>query len=48
MVVEGSFRVLKQRYGDWLRARRWDRQLREVVLKAAVKNIDKGIGASHC
>ena len=47
-VVECSFRVLKQRYGDRLQARAWFRQFRELVCKAAVKNIDKGIGASHC
>lgn len=47
-VVECCFRVLKQRYGDRLQARAWFRQFREIVLKGAVKNIDKGIGASHC
>ena len=47
-VAECSFRVIKQRYGDRLRARTWYRQFRELTLKAAVKNIDKGIGASHC
>jgi hypothetical protein len=31
-----------------LAARTWYAQFRELVLKAAVKNIDKGIGASHC
>ena len=47
-VVECSFRVLKQRYGDRLSARSWYGQFRELALKTAVKNIDKGIGASHC
>lgn len=47
-VVECSFRVLKQRYGDRLSARTWYGQFRELALKTAVKNIDKGIGASHC
>jgi IS5 family transposase len=47
-VVECSFRVLKQRYGDRLTTRTWFRQFRELTLKAAVKNIDTGIGASHC
>lgn len=47
-VVECSFRILKQRYGDRLTTRSWYRQFRELTLKAAVKNIDKGIGASHC
>ena len=47
-VVEASFRLLKQRYGDRLTTRTWYRQFRELTLKAAVKNIDTGIGASHC
>jgi IS5 family transposase len=47
-VAECSFRVLEQRYGDRLAARTWYGQFRELVLKAAVKNIDNGIGASHC
>ena len=46
-MVESSFAVLKQRYNDRLTTRIWYRQLREVILKAAVKNIDKAIGASH-
>lgn len=47
-VVECSIRVLKQRYGDRLRSRTWYGQFRELALKAAVKNIDSGVGASHC
>lgn len=47
-VVECSFRILKQRYGDRLRARSWYRQFRELGLKAVVQNIDRGIGTSHC
>lgn len=47
-VVECSVRLLKQRYGDRLTTRVWYRQFRELTLKAAVKNIDRGIGASHC
>lgn len=47
-VADCNFRVLKQRYGDRLSARTWFRQFREITLKAEVKNIDKGIGASDC
>ena len=46
-MVESSFAVLKQRYNDRLSTRIWYRQLREVILKAAVKNIDTAIGALH-
>jgi IS5 family transposase len=42
-VVETVFRVLKQRYGDRLRSRRWYRQFREFTLKCAVKNIDDSL-----
>lgn len=47
-VVECSFRLRKQRYGDRLAARTWSGQFRELTLKAAVTNIDTGIDASHC
>lgn len=47
-VAECSFRILKQRYTDRLSARTWYRQFRELTIKAAVQNIDKGINASHC
>jgi len=47
-VVECSFRILKQRYSDSLKATIWYKQFREMTLKAVVKNIDSGIGASHC
>ena len=39
-VVEAVFFALKQRYGDTLRARTWFGQLRELVLKAAVRNVE--------
>lgn len=45
--VESVIRILKQRYGDRLRARTWYGQFRELAIKAAVKNIDTGIGTSH-
>jgi len=45
-VVETVFRVLKQRYGDRLRSRRWYRQYREFTLKCAVKNIDDNLSAT--
>lgn len=43
-----SFRVLRQRHGDRLCTRTWYGQFRELVLKVAVKNVDNGIGTSHC
>ncbi|MFC7177850.1 IS5 family transposase [Halosegnis marinus] len=39
-VVEAAFFALKQRYGDTLRARTWFGQFRELVLKAAVRNVE--------
>lgn len=46
-VVESVFATLKQRYSDRLTARTWYGQFRELTLKAAVINVDVGIGASH-
>jgi len=45
LVVEAVIRVLKQRYGDRLRARAWYAQFRELVCKAAVKNIEDAVKA---
>lgn len=42
-IVEAVFRVLGQKYGADLWSRSWYRQFREVVIKAAVKNIDESI-----
>ncbi len=42
-VVEAVFRVLGQRYGDRLTARKWYQQYQEVTLKCAAKNIDDTI-----
>ncbi|WP_224270893.1 IS5 family transposase [Haloprofundus salinisoli] len=39
-VIEAVFFALKQRYGDTLRARTWFGQFRELVLKAAVRNVE--------
>jgi IS5 family transposase len=39
-IVESVFFALKQRYGDTLRARTWFGQFRELVLKAAVGNVE--------
>lgn len=39
-MVEAVFFALKQRYSDTLRARTWFGQVRELVLKAAVRNIE--------
>jgi IS5 family transposase len=38
--VESAFFAIKHRYGDRLRARTWFGQFRELVLKAAVRNIE--------
>jgi hypothetical protein len=38
--VEAVFFALKQRYGSTLRARTWFGQFRELVLKAAVRNVE--------
>lgn len=46
-VIESVFTTLKQRYGDRLKARTRYGQFRELALKAAVKNVEDGIGASH-
>jgi Transposase and inactivated derivatives, IS5 family len=40
--VEAVFFPLKQQYGNTLRARTWFGQFREIVLKAAVRNIELG------
>ena len=42
-VVESVFFALKQRYGDTLRARTWFGEFRELVLKAAVRNVEVAI-----
>ena len=39
-IVEGVFFALKQQYGDSFRARTWFGQFRELVLKAAVRNVN--------
>ncbi len=40
-IVEAVFFPLKQCYGDTLRARTWFGQFRDLVLKAAVRNIER-------
>lgn len=42
-VVESVFFALKQRYGDTLRARTWFGEFRELVSKAAVRNVEVAI-----
>lgn len=39
-IVEAVFFALKQRYGDTLRARTWFGQVRELIPKAAVRNVE--------
>lgn len=45
-VSECVIRVLKQRYGDRIRAATWYAQFRELVCKCAVKNIEASIKPS--
>lgn len=42
-IVEAVFFALKQRYSDTLRARTWFGQFRELVLKAAVRNVEPAL-----
>jgi len=42
-VVESVFAAIKQRFGDTLRARTWFGQFRELVLKAAVHNLNTAL-----
>ena len=46
-VVEAIFFALKHRFDETLRARTWFGQFRELVLKAAVRNIEQAVEASH-
>lgn len=41
--IESTFFALKHRYGDRLRARTWFGQFRELVLMAAVRNIELAV-----
>jgi hypothetical protein len=42
-VVESVFAPLRRRFDDTIRARTWFSQLREILLKAAVKTIEDAI-----
>jgi IS5 family transposase len=42
-VVESVFASLRRRFDDTIRARTWFGQFREIILKAAVKNIEDAI-----
>ncbi|MEA5408339.1 IS5 family transposase [Haloarculaceae archaeon H-GB2-1] len=46
-VVEAIFFALKHRFDETLRARTWFGQFRELVLKAAVRNIEQAVSTSH-
>jgi IS5 family transposase len=39
-LIESAFFALKRRFGETLRARTWYGQFREIVLKAAIRNIE--------
>lgn len=45
--VEAVFFVLRHRFGETLRARTWFGQFRELVLKAAVRNIELAVSLSN-
>ena len=42
-LIESAFFALKRRFGETLRARTWYGQFREIVLKAAIRNIELDI-----
>lgn len=42
-IVESVFFALKRRFGETLRARTWFGQFRELVLKAAVRNVEQAV-----
>jgi len=42
-IVEAIFFAMKHRFGETLRARTWFGQFRELVLKAAVRNIEQAV-----
>jgi IS5 family transposase len=46
-VIEAIFFALKHRFDETLHARTWFGQFRELVLKAAVRNIEQAVSASH-
>jgi len=46
-VIEAIFFSLKHRFGETLRARTWFGQFRELVLKAAVRNIEQAVSVSR-
>ena len=46
-LVEAIFYALKRRFGETLRARTWFGQFRELVLKAAVRNIEQAVSHSR-
>jgi IS5 family transposase len=46
-VVESIFFALRKRFGTQLKARTWFGQFREIVLKAAVRNLEQSLTASH-
>jgi IS5 family transposase len=46
-LVESVFFALKHRFGETLRSRTWFGQIRELVLKAAIRNIEQAVSHSH-
>lgn len=46
-IVEALFFALRKRFGSTLRARTWFGQFREIVLKLAVRNIERAVSHSQ-
>jgi IS5 family transposase len=44
-IVESIFFALRKRFGSMVKARTWFGQFREIVLKAAVRNIEQSLTA---
>jgi IS5 family transposase len=46
-LIEAIFYALKRRFGETLRARTWFDQFRDLVLKAAVRNVEQAVSTSR-
>ena len=39
--------AIKQKFGDFVRSRRWWKQFRELVIKCIVHNLERSLAISH-
>jgi hypothetical protein len=39
--------AIKQKYGAFVRSRRWWKQFRELVIKCVVHNVERSLAISH-